>query len=117
MAKISSFRKGTELDPRVFGTWQEQVSRALRALAEEFVTTVSINFATVSAGGNVTKTVAIAGAESGAAVVVTPGTAPGAMLFDGYVSSIGIVTVRATNPTTGAIAVPSASYRVMVFNS
>lgn len=30
--KISDARKGTELDARVFGTWQSQVNRAIREL-------------------------------------------------------------------------------------
>jgi hypothetical protein len=63
----------------------------------------------------VEKLVTITGALVGAAVVVTTVSSPGAVLFDGYVSAPDTVTVRATNPTAGAIVVTDASYRILVF--
>jgi hypothetical protein len=113
---ISSPRKGTELEPRVFGTWQSQVERALRGLADEFTVTITLAFGNVPAQGMVEKLVTVSGALVGSAVIVTTVSSPGAMLFDGYVSAPDTVTVRATNPTAGAILLGAgAAYRILVF--
>ena len=84
-------------------------------MSAEFAFTGTIDFGSVPAQGMVEKNVPVVGAVIGAAVLVTPISSPGSILFDGFVSAPGIVTVRATNPTAGAIVVAAATYRILVF--
>lgn len=76
-------------------------------------TTPSIGGAALLAGAAASNTVNVAGATTGMAVSVTPVTYPGdGVVWSGYVSSPGVVTVK----VTGVIAVtPVAStYNVRV---
>lgn len=118
--RISSPRKGSELDPRVFATWQEQVIRAIRALgfSRASISSVVIDFPSIAAGGQATSSQTIPGARVGGTVSVSTnaGAPTAGLLFDGYVSANDTVIVRATNITTGAVDAASAAYAVSVLN-
>lgn len=117
MAEISSPRKGTELSPRVFGTWQEQVNRALRALAVEFRGTIQLNFPSVGGHSQQELGIGLEGAKVGADMLVTAvNGAPPGLAFDGFVAAENVVTIRCINYTGGAINPASATYQVMVWN-
>ncbi len=117
--KINSPRKGTELTPRVFAAWQEQVNRAVRALgfSRASISSVIIDFPSIAAAGQATSAVTVTGARAGAGVTVASSAAPTAgIVLDGYVSAADTVTVRATNITAAPVDPASATYVVTVFN-
>ena len=117
--KISSPKKGSELVPRIFATWQEQVIRAIRALGFSVASmaAVVIDFPSIAAASSSTSSETVTGARAGAAVTVTTDAAPTTgIVFDGYVSANDTVVVRATNITAGAIDPASATYNIVVFN-
>ena len=113
-AKISSPRKGSELDPRVFARWQEQVTRFIRDLRSE---TFEVDFGTVPAVTANTILLELDGALIGAAVVVTPVFGqPAGLLFDGYVPVNDMVEIRAVNFTGAGVLTVETTYRVEASN-
>jgi len=113
-AKISSPRKGSELDARVFARWQEQVTRAIREVRSE---TFEVDFGTLGPNGQSLVVVALDGAIVGAAVVVTPVEGqPFGLIFDGYVTMNNWVSLRAVNLGGGAINTVETMYRVEASN-
>ncbi len=115
--KIGAPRKGSEQDPRVFALWQNQVFNALRALKIDGIrlATVTIDFGSIPAQGQLTNAQTVVGARAGAAVFVSTVAAPtSGVVIDGYVSATDQVTVRASNLTGSPIDPPSASYVVAV---
>jgi uncharacterized protein YgbK (DUF1537 family) len=111
--RIGTPRKGFELDLQVFARWQEQVITALRALKLSGITmaTVTIDFGSIAAQGQVTSAQTVTGARAGAAVVVSSVAAPtSGVVLDGYVSDDDEVTVRASNITASPVDPASASY-------
>jgi hypothetical protein len=111
---ISSPRKGTELAPRVFGTWQGQVEQGLRSFRTG---AVLLNFGSVPAHGEVVLAATSKGAKLGASVTVTPVAGPPAgVVFDGFVSAANIVNVRAVNITASPVVLVSTHYQVEAVN-
>lgn len=128
MTHVSSPRKGTELDPRVFGTWQEQVTRALRDIQPAAIILHREN-AVIWDGGNefgwfispnseFRALVAVTGARVGGAVNVTPVLAPPNfnLAFDGWVDADDVVGLRMRNPNPGANGGTNPDMVIVVFN-
>lgn len=118
--KISAPRKGTELSPRVFSAWQDQVIRAIRLIGFRRASMAkrTIDFGSIAAGGQETIDVTVPGVDNANAVVVvsTAGLPPAGLVYDGNVNASLDVRIRATNITTSAIDPPSASFLIAVFN-
>ncbi|SOD42323.1 hypothetical protein [Nitrosovibrio sp. Nv4] len=77
--------------------------------------TAALDFASIAAAASADLTIAVAGAAVGDAVSLGLPAAPTAgLIFQTFVSAAGIVTVRATNITAGAVDAASATYRVTV---
>lgn len=117
--KVTSPRKGTELVPRVFATWQEQVNRAIRNLGfvRAISNTVANDFGSIAAHGQASTLVTVEGARSGATVLVSiTGAFVDGLMFDGRVTGDNEVRLRATNYTAGAIDPANKNFAVVVFN-
>ncbi len=77
--------------------------------------TATLDFGSIASAASEDKTIAIAGAAVGDTVALALPAAPTAgIVFNGFVSAAGTVTVRATNITAGAVDPASASYTAMV---
>lgn len=77
-----------------------------------------VDLASIAALGNETFTVDCPGASVGDSVLVTFPVAPTAnLIFKGYVLAANVVTVRAENPTAGAINAASMTYDVTVIKA
>ena len=77
--------------------------------------TGALDFASIAAAASADLTIAVAGAAVNDAVSLGLPAAPTAgLVFQGFVSAAGTVTVRATNITAGAVDAASATYRVTV---
>lgn len=61
-----------------------------------------------------TTTIEIPGAQVGDLVIVTPNTAAVGFQYSGYVSAASVVTLRATNATTGTVDPASIVASVLV---
>lgn len=117
--KVSSPRKGTELDPRVFASWQEEVNRAIRNLGfvRAVSATVQNDFGSIPAHGQLSVLVTVEGARPGGAVLVSiTGSFVDGVTFDGRVTGDDEVRIRANNVTAGAIDPDNKNFAVMVFN-
>ncbi len=117
---IGSPRKGSELIPRVFAIWQEQVISAIRNLG--FVRAVSIqtthNFPSVAAHGQQATTIALVGAREGGACLVSLGSTAfiSGLIFDGKVSTDDEVRLRVSNYSDAAIDPGNKAFSIVVFN-
>jgi hypothetical protein len=128
MSHVSSPRKGTELTPRVFGTWQEQVNRALRAIQPAGIILHRENGVIwagqtefgwfISPNSELRATATVTGARIGGAVNVTPVLAPPNfnIAFDGWVEADDLVGLRMRNPMPGANAGSNVDLVIVVFN-
>lgn len=77
--------------------------------------TVSLTFPAIAAASTADLTVAYAGATVLDYVVLgLPAAPPLGVVYNAFVSAVGVVTVRATNITAAAITPPVASYTVAV---
>jgi hypothetical protein len=116
---VGSPRKGSEFDRQVFALWQDQVTRALRALGlgSLEMATVTIDFGSIGAQGQATSAQTVTGARAGATVIVNSVAAPTAgIVLDGYVSGADQVTIRASNITASPVDPASASFVIAVLN-
>jgi hypothetical protein len=128
MSHVSSPRKGTELTPRVFGVWQEQVNRALRAIQPAGIILHRENAIIwagqsefgwfISPNSELRALAAVTGARVGGAVNVTPVLAPPTfnIAFDGWVDADDVVGLRMRNPNPGANAGANLDLVIVVFN-
>lgn len=84
--------------------------------AQVFLTaTAALNFASIAAAASADLTITVTGAVVGASVHLGLPAAPTAgIIFQGFVSASNVVTVRATNITSGAVDPASATYRATV---
>ncbi len=118
--KVASPRKGTELIPRVFASWQEQVNRAIRNLG--FVRAVSAkvtqNFTSIAAHSEQTADFTVTGARLDGAVSVSWGDTalPTGLVLDAKVQASDSVRVRANNYTAIAQDPASNPISIVVFN-
>lgn len=84
----------------------------VRALAAR----ATIDFASIAAGGTNTATITVPGASVGDPVALgLPASVAASIVFSAHVTADNTVTVRAFNPTAGAIDPASATYKVVVF--
>lgn len=118
--KVTSPRKGTELTPRVFASWQEQVNRAIRNLG--FVRAISFsvahNFPSVPAHSELLQLFTVTGARVGACVVVSLAASPflEGIIFDAKVTQDDQIRIRASNYSDAAIDPANKNFAVVVFN-
>lgn len=106
-------------DSRGFTDWLGRVRSnfvALSTLRAAVVVQGALDFASLAAdGGTDDQTIAAADVAEGDAVIVTPpATADAGVVFHGWVSAAGQVTVRATNTTSGAKDLASGQFTVAV---
>lgn len=87
---------------------------ALFGWRRSFTALLSFNFGNIVAGGELTTTVAVAGARQGDAVIVTPKTAVAGLGADGIVTANDVVTVRRFNFSTAGINPAADDFRVVV---
>ena len=89
-----------------------------KATARVLRATATLDFPSISAQSQQELTVTVTGAAVGDPAMVAPPAAPNASLvYWAYVSATNTVTVRAVNPTAGAIDPASASFTVMVLKA
>lgn len=102
-------KAGTVVDVGNAGVWVSMAPRAsLTGLA-------SLDFPSIAANGNADLTIPVAGARVGDSVALGLPAAPTAgLVFDAFVSAADTVTVRANNPTAGAVDAAAANYRVTI---
>ena len=100
---------GTVMAIDTDGVWIAEAGRG------NLTATGALDFASIAAAASADLTIAVAGAAVNDAVSVGLPAAPTAgLIFQGFVSAAGTVTVRATNITAGAVDAASATYRVTV---
>lgn len=75
----------------------------------------AFDFGNIVAGGELTTTVAVAGARAGDAVIVTSKTKIAGLGVDGFVLANDIATIRRFNFSTGAVDPAADDFRVIVF--
>ncbi len=77
-----------------------------------------LDFGSIDATDNATKTITVTGAEIGDAVALgLPAEPPEGILFQGFVSAADTVTIRAENHTASAIDPEAATFRVTVLKA
>lgn len=75
----------------------------------------SLDFPSIAPAGTADLTVALQGAEVGDTVSLgLPSSVPAGVIYQAFVSAAGVITVRATNVTAGAIDPVAGSFRVAV---
>jgi hypothetical protein len=80
--------------------------------------TAVLDFPSAAAAAGNNLTVSVPGAAVGDDVIIGFLAAPSpGLIFSGWVSAVDTVTVRAQNPTAGALDAASASYRVIVLKN
>lgn len=78
----------------------------------------TLDFPSAAAGAGNNLTVTVNGAVVGDTVLIGLRAAPtGGLIFSGWVSAADTVTVRAQNPTAGAVDAASAVYDVVVLKA
>ena len=88
---------------------------ALGPVIRTLTATSTLNFPSISAQTQSELTVAVDGAQVGDAVSIgSPSGLESGLSVTGYVSSLGVVTVRVVNSTSGAVNPASATWRVVV---
>jgi len=88
---------------------------ALGPVVRTFTTTQVLNFPSISAQTQSELTIALKGAQVGDTVSVgSPAGLESGLSVTGYVSSLGVVTVRVVNSTSGSVNPASATWRVVV---
>jgi len=88
---------------------------ALGPVIRTHTVTAVLDFASIAAQTQSELTVALGGAQVGDAVSVgSPSSLESGLSVTGYVSSLGVVTVRVVNSTAGAVNPASATWRVVV---
>lgn len=104
---------------REWANWAANMARAVGSPIQTLAVTASLNFPAIAAdGGTQDLTVTVTGVLAvDPAPVVSLGFPSGidaGLVFHGFVSADDTVTVRATNPTTGAINPAAFTCRVEV---
>ncbi len=93
------------------GVWVSEQSGVSQSV------TAPLTFTAVPAAGSIDLTIQVPGVNVGDSVSLGLPAAPTAgLVFSGFVSAAGVVTVRATNVTAAAITAASATYRATVEN-
>lgn len=78
----------------------------------------NLDFPSIAANAKADMTIAVPGAAIGDAVFLgLPATPAAGLVFNGFVSAADIVTVRASNTSSGAVDAAIAAYRVVVVQS
>jgi hypothetical protein len=78
----------------------------------------TLDFPSISSQAKADLTIPCPGAVVGDAVFLGLPAAPAAgLVFNAFVSAAGVVTVRASNTSSGSVDAASASYRAVVFKS
>jgi hypothetical protein len=78
----------------------------------------NLDFPSIATQAKADLTIAVQGAAVGDAVMLGLPAAPAAgLVFNAFVSAANVVTVRASNTSSGAVDAASAAYRVVVIQS
>lgn len=100
---------GTVVGVEADGVWVAETKRA------NLTATAALDFPSIAAVASADLTIAVLGAVVGESVSLGLPAAPTAgLVFNAFVSAAGVVTVRASNITAGAVDAASATYRVTV---
>lgn len=80
--------------------------------------TAALDFPSIAAAAKADLTIAVPGAAVGDAVMLGLPAAPAAgLIFNAFVSAAGVVTVRASNTSSGAVDEASMTFRAVVIKS
>jgi hypothetical protein len=84
-------------------------------ITRQISTTASLTWSVVAAGASQDQTIAVVGAAINDIVTLgRPASVAAGILLDGRVSAAGVVSVRATNATSGTLTPTGGTYRVAV---
>lgn len=80
--------------------------------------TAALDFPSIAAAAKADLTIGVAGAAVGDAVILGLPAAPAAgLVFNGFVSAANVVTVRASNTSSGSVDESSMTFRAVVIKS
>lgn len=101
---------------RMWADWFTSLWNAVAGWRKTLTGSVTINFGAVAANSQAASaSLTITGAAVTDVVLVQPDTQTSGIKFDGYVSAIDTVTIRAMNFTAGSIDPASTTFRVILF--
>lgn len=103
---------------RVWATWASNMAKGLGDVQQTLTATASLNFGSMAAGASDDLTVSVprvsAADVSPVVSIGVPAGLTAGLVFHGWVSADDVVTVRATNASTGVINPGAAVFRVEV---